>query len=176
MDYYFLYQKYIQYWINKIDCVVLPNLSWGVFFGSIVGCYYLASLRWHRSAVVILFFLVNIKFQITQNDHEWRLIESAIQESSKGKTKQIGNKSYSQFIAMELSAALKQIDLPAIPASQISHTKKGFEVSISDENADKINTLCYHLNCTPSVLIARMILQPHISGNKIKESILLLQK
>ncbi len=108
-----------------------------------------------------------IKFGITQRESEWKMIEEAMQDrnNSSNRRQQTSGSGYSCYISTELRKALKSINIDAIPEND-KKVKKVFELSVSEEDEDKILKLCSRLGVTISGLVSMIIIDNNKKQNK----------
>ena len=103
-----------------------------------------------------------LRFSITKRSHEWEAIEMLITAASPNKRISPKGKGFSRFLAMEMNRAFKPSGNQC-PDTKVAHVKKNFTIKIDDDVYKQIYCEAQQLGIDPGVLIAKKILDPHLT-------------
>ena len=103
-----------------------------------------------------------IRVQIRKTNIEWSRIEETIQKKYADRNLTVTGKGYNQFISSEINKLFQNIEIGACLEDKVAHVKKDFSIILSDRTAKKVICTANKLGIDPGMLIARMILDPHL--------------
>lgn len=105
-----------------------------------------------------------IRLSICKTDKEWSIIEDIIKQKSNGKKLTPNGKGFAQYIASEINKNFSGEERDTLVGSKIQHSRKCFIIKVSDDVCNEIKNKSGDLGITPAVLLARIILDPHLLG------------